>query len=169
MSTQPVPASDGTSVPVVADVPVGHNGARVNVRERAAFAVDGFVALAVAVALVGFVAWRVVVRVQAKVAPDVVDIAATTLALLLVGLILSSLIVIAPGQSRVVQFFGRYVGTARRTGLTVLMAPLDAETLREFLENGNVRYSVNFPEAVLASPAWSSSSAGMSAPPAAPA
>ena len=37
------------------------------------------------------------------------------------GLILSSLIVIAPGQSRVVQFFGRYVGTARRTGLTVLM------------------------------------------------
>ena len=36
MSTQPVPAPDGTSVPVVADVPVGHHGARVNVRERAA-------------------------------------------------------------------------------------------------------------------------------------
>ena len=121
MSTQPVPASDGTSVPVVADVPVGHHGARVNVRERAAFAVDGFVALAAALLLVGFFVWRVVVMAQAKSAPAATDIVLAVLALVLAGLVVSSLTVIAPGQSRVVQFFGRYVGTARRTGLTVLL------------------------------------------------
>jgi len=32
-------------------------------------------------------------------------------------LVLSSLVVVAPGQSRVVQFFGGYVGTVRRPGL----------------------------------------------------
>ena len=40
-------------------------------------------------------------------------------------LVLASLAVVQPGQTRVVQFFGRYVGTVRRTGL-VLLAPLTA-------------------------------------------
>jgi regulator of protease activity HflC (stomatin/prohibitin superfamily) len=38
-------------------------------------------------------------------------------------LLLSSMAMIAPGQTRVVQFFGRYVGTVRRQGL-VMVPPL---------------------------------------------
>jgi len=38
-------------------------------------------------------------------------------------LLLSSMAVVAPGSTRVVQFFGRYVGTVRRQGL-VMVAPL---------------------------------------------
>src|SRR3954471_13156230 len=34
----------------------------------------------------------------------------------LFALILQSLVITAPGQTRVVQFFGRYVGTVRRPG-----------------------------------------------------
>jgi regulator of protease activity HflC (stomatin/prohibitin superfamily) len=32
--------------------------------------------------------------------------------------VLCSLVIVQPGQTRVIQFFGRYVGTIRRTGLT---------------------------------------------------
>ena len=31
--------------------------------------------------------------------------------------VLCSLVIVQPGQTRVIQFFGRYVGTVRRTGL----------------------------------------------------
>jgi regulator of protease activity HflC (stomatin/prohibitin superfamily) len=37
---------------------------------------------------------------------------------LLALVVLSTLVIVSPGESRVVQFFGRYVGTVRRTGLT---------------------------------------------------
>ena len=36
-------------------------------------------------------------------------------------IVLGSLVIIAPGQARVVQFFGRYVGTVRRNGLSWVM------------------------------------------------
>jgi regulator of protease activity HflC (stomatin/prohibitin superfamily) len=38
--------------------------------------------------------------------------------LVLAILLVIPLVVIAPGETRVVQFFGRYIGTVRRTGLT---------------------------------------------------
>lgn len=107
---------------VVADRPVGHSGARVTVRERPTFAVDGFVAIAVMVVLIAIAAWRVVGLAQLGEGevPSVADVAVPVLLMLALAIIGSSLVVIGPGHSRVVQFFGRYVGTARRAGLTMV-------------------------------------------------
>jgi regulator of protease activity HflC (stomatin/prohibitin superfamily) len=119
MSTAPTPTSDR---------PVGHAGVRVDVNERGAFAVDGFLALAVGIGLLAFAIWRIVSLVRSAAAdpfggadPNAGDIVLIVAAIFLLTVIASSLVVISPGESRVVQFFGRYVGTARRSGLTMLM------------------------------------------------
>ena len=122
--TSPTPV-DPTIDPIgqpPASTPVGHGGARVSVVERPAFAVDGFLALFVALALLGFAVKRIIDLAAAGVkAPSGGDIALTLGLFLVAGLISSALIVIQPGQTKVVQFFGRYVGTARRTGLSMLL------------------------------------------------
>ena len=105
-----------------ASTPVGHGGARVSVTERPAFAVDGFVALAVGVALVAFAVWRVIALATAGIAtPTGGDIATIVVPILLAALVFSAVVVVQPGQTKVVQFFGRYIGTARRTGLLMLV------------------------------------------------
>jgi SPFH domain / Band 7 family len=87
--------------------PVGHEGARVVIRERPAIMVSGWLGVAV---LLGCLAATVVA---------VNDQAGAWIALPIIAflLVLSSLVIVAPGQSRVVQFFGSYVGTVRRPGL----------------------------------------------------
>jgi regulator of protease activity HflC (stomatin/prohibitin superfamily) len=88
--------------------PFGHSGARVEVTERKAAALPGafgIVALALCVA-VGVWMLRTG-RDQLVVWPALVFI-----------VVLTSLVVVQPGQTRVVQFFGRYMGTVRRTGLS---------------------------------------------------
>jgi regulator of protease activity HflC (stomatin/prohibitin superfamily) len=88
--------------------PFGHSGARVEVTERKAAALPGafgIVALALCVA-VGVWMLRTG-RDQLVVWPALVFI-----------FVLTSLVVVQPGQTRVVQFFGRYMGTVRRTGLS---------------------------------------------------
>lgn len=91
--------------------PVGHEGMRVDITEHPAWAMNGFLALLVALALLvgaGLAALGGLIPVA---------IALAVLAVF-VG---SPLVVIQPGQTRVIQFFGRYVGTVRRTGLTWVM------------------------------------------------
>ncbi len=120
-NTTPTPTIDPTALPP-ATAPVGHLGARVTISERPAFAVDGFVALFVAIALVAFAGWRIASLAGSGVKnPAAGDVLLIGLALLLAALVASSLMVIQPGQTKVVQFFGRYVGTARRTGLSMLL------------------------------------------------
>ncbi len=105
-----------------ASTPVGHGGARVSVTERPAFAVDGFVALAVGVALMALAVWRVIALATAGIAtPTGGDIATIVVPILLAALVFSAVVVVQPGQTKVVQFFGRYIGTARRTGLLMLV------------------------------------------------
>jgi regulator of protease activity HflC (stomatin/prohibitin superfamily) len=86
---------------------VGHQGARVQIQERPATMVSGWLGVAV---LLGCVAGAVVA---------VLDQAGGWVALPIVAflLVLSSLVIVPPGQSQVVQFFGSYVGTVRRPGL----------------------------------------------------
>jgi regulator of protease activity HflC (stomatin/prohibitin superfamily) len=85
--------------------PVGHLGARVRLTQRPAIAINGWLAVLV---LAGCV-WGMVVAAQRGSGwlwlPLVVSV-----------LIVSSLVIVAPGQTSVVQFFGRYVGTVRRSG-----------------------------------------------------
>lgn len=85
--------------------PVGHQGARVDIAERPPLAVTGwFGVLAVAVCIL---MTNVALRHSSM----------WTWVPIVVGVIIAlSLVVVPPGQTSVVQFFGRYVGTVRRSG-----------------------------------------------------
>ncbi|GIG41278.1 SPFH domain-containing protein [Cellulomonas phragmiteti] len=103
--------------------PVGHAGARVDVAERDAWATGAAGALlAILVAVAGVVgAFALIARADST---DEHVWGILGVVLLVLGVVLlSGLAVISPGQTRVVQLFGRYVGTVRRTGL-VLTVPL---------------------------------------------
>src|SRR5262245_24844752 len=90
--------------PTGADV-VGHQGARVEIAQRPALAVNGWFGVVV---LAGCVAW-VVLGAQAK--SDLLWIP-----ILIFALVISALVIIPPGQTSVVQFFGHYIGTVSRPG-----------------------------------------------------
>jgi len=101
---------------------VGHSGARVNVVERPAWFVDGFLALFVGVALVAVTIWRIIALATAQVTePTAGQVIGTLLPLVLSTFVFSAVSIVQPGQTKVVQFFGRYVGTARRPGLLMLL------------------------------------------------
>ncbi len=85
--------------------PVGHQGVRVDITERPAVSVNGwFGVLALAVCVGGM-------YLSAKNSPGWI-----WLPILVFVLIVTSLVIVPPGQTSVVQFFGRYIGTARRSG-----------------------------------------------------
>ena len=85
--------------------PVGHQGARVDITERRVAAVNGwFGVLALAVCVGG----AILLAMHAK--------GWIWVPILAFVLIITSLVIVPPGQTSVVQFFGRYIGTARRSG-----------------------------------------------------
>lgn len=86
--------------------PVGHTGARVDIAQRPAIAVNGWLGVLV---LAGCV-WGAVVAVQH-------DTGWLWLPLVVFVLVVTSLVVVTPGRTSVIQFFGRYVGTVVRPGL----------------------------------------------------
>ena len=85
--------------------PVGLEGAQVDITQHPAAAVSGWFGV---VLLAGSV-WGIVVLAQHRNGliwlPSVVFL-----------LVVASLVVVTPGQTAVIQFFGRYVGTVRRPG-----------------------------------------------------
>jgi SPFH domain / Band 7 family len=87
--------------------PVGHEGVRVGIRQRPAVMVSGW--LGVAVLLGCGAATIVAVNHQAR--------GWTALPIVIFVVVLSSLVIVPPGQNQVVQFFGSYVGTVRRPGI----------------------------------------------------
>jgi regulator of protease activity HflC (stomatin/prohibitin superfamily) len=98
--------------------PVGHAGTRVEIHERPAMAVNGWAGVAVLVACI--VAVTLVGR-SAGIA--------VLVALIVVGaLVASSLVIVQPGHTKVVRFFGSYVGTVRRTGLWWIVPLADRRT-----------------------------------------
>ena len=114
MSTPVQLASPGPSVQ-----PVGHTGTRVDITERDAAQLNGFLGLAVAVVLGALGGW-LFVRATSRAEIGVLFWLSMVL---FVGclLVLGSLTMVQPGQTRVVQFFGAYLGTVRRTGLVWLL------------------------------------------------
>ncbi len=91
--------------------PVGHSGTRLQIRERPAWAISGwFGVLVVAGCTVAayFIAGS---STKALIIPPV----------FVAVVILASLVIVQPGQTRVVRFFGSYVGTVRRTGLSWIL------------------------------------------------
>ena len=103
--------------------PVGHAGARVDVAERSAWSTGAGGAVIALLFVLVAVAGAILLFMEAEATgTDALGF----LGVLCIGaaiLLLSGLAVISPGQTRVVQLFGRYVGTVRRTGL-VLTVPL---------------------------------------------
>lgn len=121
-STPPLPSGGPGSPasPTPSGTPVGHAGTRVNITERPAWQGNGFLALLVVLALGAGAVWCFV-RASSTESPLLIGIGvALVIAVVLVG---PSITIIQPGQANVVQFFGAYAGTARRTGL-VWLAPL---------------------------------------------
>jgi regulator of protease activity HflC (stomatin/prohibitin superfamily) len=93
--------------------PVGHEGTRVVIEERPAWAINGWFGVLIVLVCAGLS-----FAILQSSAPGFASIT------ILVGvIILASLVVVQPGQTRVVQFFGRYVGTVRQSGL-VWVTPL---------------------------------------------
>jgi hypothetical protein len=96
--------------------PVGHSGTRVEISERPAWAISGWLGvLVVAACIAGAVLLRGSVWI---VAPIVVG-----------ALVATSLVIVQPGHTKVIRFFGRYVGTIRRTGLWWIVPLADRRSL----------------------------------------
>ncbi len=128
---------DQPSVPEaeVADRPVGHDGARVEIHEKSAWTAGaGAAALALIAALVlflggvGLIIWAIALFVNTPDSPGAVPVMVGGVVALLASFVLMPMIkIISPGHTHVVQFFGRYLGTNRRTGLS-LIPPLANST-----------------------------------------
>jgi regulator of protease activity HflC (stomatin/prohibitin superfamily) len=99
--------------------PVGHAGARVDIQERPAKAINGWF---------GVLSALVCIAAVIVLAGDKDTVAAVILAVVAV-LILSSLVIVQPGHTKVVRFFGSYVGTVRHTGLWWILPLADRQNL----------------------------------------
>ncbi|HSO69428.1 MAG TPA: SPFH domain-containing protein [Arachnia sp.] len=99
--------------------PVGREGARVDIEERKAWYIDGILAFAIGVVIAGLATWQ---GILAGIQLENNDgggwrMFLSVLALTVAGVIFSSLTIISPGDTKVIQFFGRYIGTIRKAGL----------------------------------------------------
>jgi regulator of protease activity HflC (stomatin/prohibitin superfamily) len=99
--------------------PVGHEGTRVDIDERPAWSIDGFAGLVISLAILGAATWLFVTgAIDADAGRGGLPSIVGGSVLFVLGLVLAaSLTVVAPGHTKVVQFFGRYIGTVRRAGL----------------------------------------------------
>jgi hypothetical protein len=102
--------------------PVGHAGTRVNIHERPAPVITG---------------WAGVLLVAACIAAAVLLKGSTwIIAPIVIGaLVATSLVIVQPGQTKVVRFFGSYVGTVRRTGLWWIVPLADRRSLSVRVRN----------------------------------
>ncbi|MDO5076879.1 SPFH domain-containing protein [Corynebacterium sp.] len=106
--------------------PVGHTGAAVALSEKpvwSAGAATTGVAIVVAVLLPALSLLGVIAATNATGTPSVGLIIVTVVTFLILSLVLSMVRIVNPGHALVVQFFGNYVGTSHRTGLS-LVPPL---------------------------------------------
>jgi regulator of protease activity HflC (stomatin/prohibitin superfamily) len=114
----PVPHPDqGVAVPelgIVSATPVGHSGVRVAAEETDAWSVNGGIALMLLIAL-GAVAIGFGVAGAVINAPLLTVLGVVLFVAMYFGF--TSLTVIQPGETKVLQFLGRYVGTIRKPGL----------------------------------------------------
>lgn len=116
-----------TSTPEVtpATTVVAQPSAQTIVDERPALAIDGFLTLAGALVLAGLGCWLAVIGIGVPApssGPESPWLLVLGILLVVVAGILSgSLTINQPGQTRVVKFFGRYIGTVRRQGLSMVV------------------------------------------------
>ncbi|GAB3610932.1 SPFH domain-containing protein [Humibacter ginsengiterrae] len=88
--------------------PFAYSGARVDIDERPARVISGAYGIA-AIAVLVVIAIIAIMQGQARF---------VILPILAIAVVLGSLVIVQPGEARVIQRFGRYVGTVRRPGLS---------------------------------------------------
>ncbi|MFT4164073.1 MAG: SPFH domain-containing protein [Microlunatus sp.] len=123
-----VPAAADQALHEPAGEPVGHAGTRVVVNERSCWRISGWIAvigLAVLLSVIGKLSIDFVRLIESGLPSMLVP--AIGLLAVLAGLLASTLVVVQPGTTRVVQFFGRYLGTIRHPGLSMTV-PLSTKT-----------------------------------------
>jgi len=99
--------------------PVGHAGTRIEIHERRAWAISGWAGVLVVGACIGACFPLASTSVSGLIAVPIA-----------VGAIVaSSLVIVQPGHTKVVRFFGSYVGTVRRTGLWWIVPLADRRSL----------------------------------------
>jgi len=99
--------------------PVGHSGTLVQIHERRAWSISGWFGVLVVAACIAATILLVENKSGALVAVPIV-----------VGaLVASSLIMVQPGHTKVVRFFGSYAGTVRRSGLWWIVPLADRRNL----------------------------------------
>jgi regulator of protease activity HflC (stomatin/prohibitin superfamily) len=115
-------------------------------KERKGIGINGWVALVVNGAILAVGIWLLIRAIDTE---DVASIWYSAGLLLLAGIIASGFTINAPNISKVVTFFGRYVGTVRRNGLvwtypltlkervSLRVQNFDSETLKVNDANGN--------------------------------
>jgi regulator of protease activity HflC (stomatin/prohibitin superfamily) len=105
--------------------PVGHAGTRVEIHERPAWAISGWLGvLAVAACIVATVLLADGSAADLAIAPAFVGV-----------IVLTSLVIVSPGQTKVVRFFGSYVGTVRRAGFWWILPLADRKNLSIRVKN----------------------------------
>jgi regulator of protease activity HflC (stomatin/prohibitin superfamily) len=104
--------------------PVGHDGTRVVIHERPAWAVSGWVGVVIAVASI---AGAILIGKHSVVIDIVLIIIASLMA--------AALVIIQPGETKVVRFFGSYVGTVRKSGFWLLLPLSDRRGLSVRVRN----------------------------------
>jgi regulator of protease activity HflC (stomatin/prohibitin superfamily) len=105
--------------------PVGHSGTRVEIHERQAWAVSGWFGVLVIAACIA----ATVLLAQHK------EVAVASGVIVLACVVLGSLVIVQPGQTKVVRFFGSYVGTVRRTGLAWILPLSDRKEVSTRVRN----------------------------------
>jgi regulator of protease activity HflC (stomatin/prohibitin superfamily) len=88
--------------------PVGPSATRVDIHEHEAWSINGWWGVLAVFACIGAAAGIAFTGVKGLV----------TVPIILAIVVLASLVIVQPGQTRVVQFFGSYVGTVHKTGLS---------------------------------------------------
>ena len=117
------------STPDITATPVGHSGTAVDITERESWSGGGGLAtiiilisiilIAPAIFLIGTTANKLDAG-TINVPMGVALVLAGACCFLLSLLGLTSVRIISPGETRVIQFFGRYIGTIRHTGLRAI-------------------------------------------------
>ena len=117
------------STPDITATPVGHSGTAVDITERKSWSGGGGLAtiiilisiilIAPAIFLIGTTSTKLDAgTISAPLGVALILAGACCFLLSLLGL--TSVRIISPGETRVIQFFGRYIGTIRHTGLRAI-------------------------------------------------
>ena len=93
--------------------PIGQAGTRVQIQERQAWSISGWFGVLAVVACIA------AIHELLQHSHSVIAIAIGVLAIVIVA----SLVIVQPGETKVVRFFGSYVGTVRRQRLLLDSAP----------------------------------------------